>query len=210
MEFKITPKGKFYSKLDMTKMITDDQAKKLGQDVVREMKDMISKGISPIQSVGRFPEYKAVTTSRQQKGAAKSLRDSARDAEGKAQAKGLQASAREMGSKAAETLRKGYPANVQHKHPDKRARPVNLYLTGEQMKALSFSLVKRKSGTIPAINYLTEEALLKEQGHREGVGGQPKRPTIPQGTEAPAVRLKLMIESAFNKFVTDFMKRAKK
>jgi hypothetical protein len=39
-------------------VITQDDAEQIGRDMVTEMKDMISKGISPIKSVGRFAAYK--------------------------------------------------------------------------------------------------------------------------------------------------------
>ena len=40
------------------KPIDDTTAKRVGIDVIDEMKDLISKGISPIQGDGKFPKYK--------------------------------------------------------------------------------------------------------------------------------------------------------
>lgn len=51
--------AKLKKKLEQIQLPLDkDTATKIGKEVVTEMKDMISKGISPIQSVGRFEGYK--------------------------------------------------------------------------------------------------------------------------------------------------------
>lgn len=43
---------------DVPRAFRKEDAEKLGNEVITEMKDMISKGTSPIKGVGRFPEYK--------------------------------------------------------------------------------------------------------------------------------------------------------
>ena len=46
-------------KLEMLKSpITKEDASEIGKQVITEMKDQISKGISPILGQGRFPAYK--------------------------------------------------------------------------------------------------------------------------------------------------------
>lgn len=72
------------------------------------------------------------------------------------------------------------------RYPGKRKpkRPVNLRLTGDFMNALTFK--SRSSGTDgykTEVFYNKESEDKKESGHREGVNGQPKRPTLPQGNE---------------------------
>lgn len=57
--------------------------------------------------------------------------------------------------------------------------PVNLKLTGEFLKDLTFNTKSVKSGYAPVIFYNSTDSQKKEQGHREGARGQPKRPTIP-------------------------------
>ena len=72
-----------------------------------------------------------------------------------------------------------YPQNVQKRFPAKKARPVNLNLSGQQLK----SLESRASSSGVTIGYFNGLAANKEQGHRDGVNKQPKRPTIPEGSE---------------------------
>lgn len=71
------------------------------------------------------------------------------------------------------------------KYPGKRKShtPVNLELTGAMLAALSSSTVANDSGYAAKISYKTNSARQKEQGHREGVNKQPKRPTLPSDRE---------------------------
>ena len=43
---------------DATKPIDELTAKQLGLDVVKEIKDLVSRGVSPIDGNGKFPRYK--------------------------------------------------------------------------------------------------------------------------------------------------------
>lgn len=72
---------------------------------------------------------------------------------------------------------KRYPGNRKPK------RPVNLFLTGDFLNNLKFRI---KTGKIPVITILfsKKSEQIKELGHREGAGGQPKRPIIPRGNES--------------------------
>lgn len=138
--------------------IDKETAKEVGDAYISEMKDMISKGISPIQGDGRFQRYKNPAK---------------------------------------------YPANQKPK------TPVNLYLTGEMMRALKYEIKRVKSGFAPEVGYSTNEASLKEKGHREGAKGQPKRPTIPVVSkgEKPAARIQVLIKALFSRRIKRLAKK---
>lgn len=70
---------------------------------------------------------------------------------------------------------KNYPGKL------KPSSPVNLKLTGQQLESLGFTVDVSK--TTIRVRYTNRLARLKEQGHREGVKGQPKRPSIPTDGE---------------------------
>lgn len=81
-----------------------------------------------------------------------------------------------------------YPKPLKNKFPNKRQRPVNLYLSGDFMRNLKAWLKSSVSSKTPFkyslfVGFLDKKSILKEQGHREGVNGQPKRPVIPEGDE---------------------------
>jgi hypothetical protein len=124
-----------------------DEADKLGKAVVEEMKDMISKGTSPIAGYGRFPGY---------------------------------LHAGEKGK---------YPEKARRDYPSKRSRPVNLYLSGDQMRSLTSKPFARGKGWGVEVGYWDSLSKKKEEGHRVGVNGQPSRPTIPQAGERFAQRI---------------------
>lgn len=199
MNFKAIPKGRFPDSDVIRKAMDDAQANALGRAVVTEMKSLMGKGISPIKKVGRFPEYKNVGAARQAGAAARALSQA-----------GKTEDASHQRAKQADLKRKGYPYSVQDKYPGKMPRPVNLKLSGEQWAALGFTVVQGRIGRVPKINYMTELALQKEAGHREGVHGQPSRPTIPVGGEAPAASLQAIIEKAIRKSVMDLFNKIQK
>lgn len=70
------------------------------------------------------------------------------------------------------------------KYPAKKKpqRPVNLNLTGHFLKSLVFLI---KTGKVPSITvtFSNDFAKEKEDVHREGANGQPRRPIIPKGNE---------------------------
>lgn len=153
MAFKATAKltglDKLQKKLKrLQRPVEREEAKAIGEAVVAVMKDMISKGQSPVIGGGfgtRFPAYKWAQAS---KG----------DRSGR------------------------YPWSAMRKYPDKRVTPVNLRLSGDQLSDLGYKVVSRPGGSLGVdIGYPEgSKSALKEQGHREGVHGQPKRPTIPR------------------------------
>jgi len=88
--------------------------------------------------------------------------------------------------------RKKYPGDR------KGATPVNLRLTGDFMNALTKKVVPDGKSYKVEVFYAGDEDL-KEQGHREGVNGQPKRPTIPIGNEK--------LSATINKELADILKQ---
>jgi len=173
-----------------------DDAKKLGDLVIAEMKDLISKGISPIRKFGRFPEYKAVTGSKVLSKAAT-----------KASKSGDKVGAKVMREQSKDIKKRGYPYSVQKKFPEKGTRPVNLKLTGNMLAHLKADPVKGSMGLVPKISYSDAASNEKELGHRVGANGQPIRPTIPIDGEEPAVSLTRIIENALNDAIGKFYKK---
>jgi hypothetical protein len=122
------------------KAFTRTRMSRTGKTIVKEMKSLISKGISPIrgpQLKTRFPAYKHAGKPNK------------------------------------------YPANQIRMFPKKRQRPVNLFLSGEQMRDLDSKTIPFKGGHSIRIEYKTQMSKDKESGHRDGINGQPKRPTLP-------------------------------
>lgn len=76
-----------------------------------------------------------------------------------------------------------------YKNPDKYPgtqkphTPVNLRLTGDMMDSLTHKAVSDGDNYSSEVFYSGRENDKKEQGHREGANKQPKRPTIPVGSE---------------------------
>lgn len=142
------------------KALSNNDLQKIGNEVVKEMKEFISGGISPIQGKGRFPGYKDP---------------------------------------------KKYPANQRKNYPRKRARPVNLELSGDFLKSLSSKPISGGNPKIE-IGYSTSESI-KEQGHRDGANGQPKRPTIPEGTEKFNKSIEKNIIEGAREAISRFLKK---
>lgn len=146
----------------------------IGVAAVSGMLNLISKGISPIRggpSDGKFAPYKSVSES----------------SRFKKLASGATTKLKKTFKNKAKEARRGYPYSVQGKYPEKKPRPVNLYLTGSFLDALDFvymGAVGRSIGrTIVYIRDIKDEsgvsAKTKEYGHRYGANGQPKRPIMP-------------------------------
>jgi hypothetical protein len=146
-------------------LITNRDKETIGNAAIDEMKRLILKGVSPIEEFGRFPGYKWVSRANQALKVSRSLSGARR------------ARARE---KAADIKNKKYPYSVQKKFPDKRERPVNLFLSGDFL----YDLIARAIPNGVEIGFATELSEKKESGHRVGVNAQPKRPIIPQGGES--------------------------
>lgn len=138
---------------------------RVGEAVISEMKDMISKGISPVEGQGRFPAYLA------QANASKAKKSKVPSAGAK----------------------RGYPYSVQGRFPSKRDRPVNLFLSGDFLNNLIFKPIKIKGSYSTIIGFFDSLSKKKEQGHREGAHGQPSRPIIPTGQEGFAQRIQRIL-----------------
>lgn len=100
-----------------------------------------------------------------------------------------------------------YPFNKMKEFPSKKLRPVNLKLSGDFLRDLTYRSqvappIKGASPTID-IGFFGGLSEKKESGHREGVNGQPKRPTIPQKKEefSPSIYRRLV------KTITGLVKR---
>lgn len=147
----------------------------IGNDIIREMKNLIKKGVSPIAEFGRFPAYKWAGRANQALKVSRSL-TGAKKKRARAKAKSIKSNK--------------YPYSVQHKFPWKRERPVNLELSGDFL----YDLEARPLRNGVSIGFATKKAELKEQGHREGVNGQPPRPIIPQKKEnfSPSIYRRLV------------------
>lgn len=101
---------------------------------------------------------------------------------------------------------KRYPATAPKEY-GKKQRPVNLKLSGDFQDDLDFKLQSTKSGIATIIGYFTESEALKEQGHREGVKGQPKRPTIPTTQEGFSQRIQRIISRLYRERIRDLIKK---
>lgn len=158
--------------------IDDRVSSAIGFSIRSRMLSLISKGISPVGNRGRFPEYKGVTQS-------KKLRQSLRvinrlKSANPAQVQRKKAQLRRSLDKS----KKAYPFSVQKDFPSKRPRPVNLFLSGDFLSNLTYLISGIGKKAVIEIGYIDDLSAKKESGHREGVNGQPKRPTIPTGNES--------------------------
>lgn len=98
---------------------------------------------------------------------------------------------------------KKYPGSKKPK------QPVNLKLTGQFLNSLRAqalpggALLER----IVNIGYDNALARLKEEGHRRGHNGQPKRPTIAEGDEKLQPRILNAAKKEYIKIVQNYLKR---
>lgn len=91
---------------------------------------------------------------------------------------------------------KKYPANK------KPQRPVNLYLTGEFLSDL-YTEIDSYARVI--VGYVGTLSINKEEGHREGVNTQPKRPTIPENRESFNEKLLNILRKSYRKALEKFI-----
>ena len=197
-------------------------ASAVGFAVRVRMLEMISKGISPIEGKGRFPEYKNVTLAKRRKAGNRELRkqmrvnrnlikQSKKLGVGGNFARTVRKENRELRkSRISETLR-GYPYDTkEYRQGSKRPRPVNLFLTGDFLKALAIAVRTVANKAQIEIGWWDPKQAVKEKGHREGAGGQPKRPTLPRGAERWAQTIQLDIMKILREAVSKAAKSAKK
>ena len=100
-----------------------------------------------------------------------------------------------------------YPDKIMKHFPKKRRRPVNLNLSGKFLSKLSSKVEtqKRKFGLVTKrrvrIGFFDQLSKKKEQGHREGANGQPKRPIIPTRSESFSKRILTKVRKEYIKKV---------
>lgn len=102
---------------------------------------------------------------------------------------------------------KKYPGKVKKLYPNKRNRPVNLYLSGDFLKQLRV-ISASATGRI-VIGFTSKYGRTLEQGHREGANGQRERPIIPEGSEELAKSIRLAILKLYEQAVRKFLKSRK-
>jgi len=102
----------------------------------------------------------------------------------------------------------GYPSTVAKQYPNKKASPVNLYLSGDFLKDLKAEVVKIRQSFAIAIGYSKEKEILKEKGHREGANTQPNRPTLPlaRANEQFALRVQEKLLRRINEILGKIIK----
>lgn len=143
--------------------ISKSEKEEIGEAAVDQMKNLISKGISPIEGRGRFPEYKWAGNRKDVISAVAAATRGDRSS-----------GARKERSKSKKAYSNKYPFSAQKEFPDKRPRPVNLFLSGDFLSNLKVQVRNRIF-----IGFFDKLSSKKEEGHREGANGQPSRPIIP-------------------------------
>lgn len=115
----------------------------------------------------------------------------------------------EIGRGLSPLTRKRFPAYKNpEKYPGRRKphAPVNLELTGDMLGDLSFKVagaIAKKEVDVD-FSYSTSKSRDKEEGHRKGVRGQPKRPSLPIGKENFSTFLIKELEARFAALVNIF------
>lgn len=157
------------------KIITNKFRKKLAERVIKDVKQSISIGKSPVKGQGRFVAYKAdratsslrknLKTASIQRGGKKALRGELR---------------REI--KRTASKKNLYPNSVKGEFPNKQRRPVNLELSGALIKAIRWKAIKCgvKIGLISANKKLKDIFI----AHNEGANTAkkvPRRAILPTG-----------------------------
>ena len=89
------------------------------------------------------------------------------------------------------------------RYPGKRKspRPVNLKLTSRFLADLKSRIVLSARGFKVLVGFRTQSEIVKEEGHRDGAGGQPKRPVIPLANEDFSRRIRLRLERSLKKIL---------
>lgn len=232
----------------------------VGNGIVSEMKSMISRGISPIEGAGRFPEYKIKTTQRNAQNAIKAARAErartrSKAAESKKITKRTRLAARATrfigkvtgnkrvksyakdlsrrgkqnalktrllnsharrqqkgirGQVSAKKELRGYPYTVQKKYPNKKPRPVNLFLRGDFLGALKAFVAGSEVDAKLSIGFEDFEMEQIEEGHRIGWLGQGKRPIIPQAGEKFAQRIQQVAEKILGQVIATKLLRRRR
>lgn len=204
--------------------VDQEVAQQIGFQVRVRMLELISKGINPIAGYGRFPEYLAATRARVSRKEKAKLRKERRyiahiirsfktrkHGSVRVRQRALTERLSRLNRAEKEGAKRGYPYNTkQFKAGTKFLRPVNLFLTGKFLQSLTFTVAKVGKGAKIEIGYFQPKQAVKEQGHREGANGQPKRPTLPRKGESWAQTIQLDIMRILREAIVKATKAAKK
>lgn len=219
--------------MDRLEEAVDDRvASAVGFTVRTRILQLVSRGISPIEGKGRFAEYLAKTRSRMLRAGArassmragklrqerKRLGNALFGGSTKGRARKAGRLARLAGSRArqqrkqARAAGQGYPYNTEeYRKGKKRPRPVNLWLTGEFLRSLTFQILPAGKRKMLSLGWFNDpKNAVKEKGHREGAGGQPKRPILPRAGEKWARTIQLDIMKLLRDAVSKAAKSAKR
>lgn len=210
---------------------SEDLAASIGFTVRYRMLQLISRGISPILGYGRFPEYKgALRRKLVAKGSKFARREIAKIssqiratkassiATGRAvsnsaigRLRARKAHLKFLKSAAQKASQRGYPYDTkEYREGKKFPRPVNLFLTGEFLRSLTFTVKKVEKRAQITIGFFEAKQALKEKGHREGANGQARRPIIPRKSEGWAETIRLDIMKLLRDAITKAARSAKR
>lgn len=106
--------------------------------------------------------------------------------------------------------RKFYPDSVQSQYPNKKRRPVNLYLSGDFLDNLGELTEDRKLGKDFNVSLGFKGKFAKyEQGHREMANGQGFRPIIPikEGNETFVVTIQKLYVDLIRQAIKNYRKK---
>jgi hypothetical protein len=158
----------------------------IGESIVTDMHKFISKGVSPIEGAGRFPEYKTVSELKGARSKGSTLRKLSRSVRSRGAKNSAQLRRSILKNKRQLSIAKrGYPYSVQDEFKNKKPRPVNLFLSGDFLSQLTYQEFVSGASSFIKVGFFGGLSEKKEQGHRVGApyGKTPKRPIIPNGTE---------------------------
>jgi hypothetical protein len=102
--------------------------------------------------------------------------------------------------------KKGYPYNVMDKYPDKKVRPVNLYLSGETLK----EFVHKVNGKRLEVGWFGKTKQTEIAGHlQRGTDSTPARPILPleNGSRFNST-ITRAIQTFLNKKIVEILKRS--
>lgn len=175
--------------------LNETVAQDIGFTIIGTILDLVSKGVSPIAGAGRFPAYKWAAfrndLKKEKSSIAKALKKNkgALFVRGRQNARQVLLAQKEAARKGVDSVSGRYPFTKQAIALGKKPRPVNLLLTGEFLFHLQAIVtgVAGKHGL--EIGFFDSKNAAKEDGHREGVNGQPSRPIIPLSGEDFAVTI---------------------
>lgn len=184
---------------DLPRKVLLKANREVAKTIREKMLDLIKKGVSPIEGAGRFQEYKAVTANRPAKEKLKLAKSLLR------KSKNNKVRIEKKIERIKKGITVGYPESVRKDFPQKRNRPVNLFLSGRFLKELEARVVQVDK---IKIGFFKSYGQKLEQGHREGANGQPERPIIPlQNSEEFAKSIVFSTIKVVEDAIKDYLKK---